>query len=763
MTEHTIAVRELAEFVHRSGDIDYRFTPSPTAIEGIEGHNELYRRRPETYASEYALEKLFHLGPIDLRVRGRADGYDPVEAYVEEIKTTRVSPQDIPSAVTDLHSAQARLYGGLLCEQDLALSQLDIQVCYFNIDSGDEYPQRQCHDRQQLLEFLYTAVSEYARWLELIDAEQSLRDRSIANLAFPHSDYRPGQREMAENVYKCISQRGQLLLQAPTGIGKTAAVIYPAIKALAAGKHDAFAFVTAKIVGARAAEDSLELLQGQGLHLHRLTVTAKERVCFSPGKACHGDDCPFARGYYDRLPAARREAVESHTALTRQTVEQLSRKYEICPYQLATDLLPWMDACIADIHHFYSFYAGIAARMEQRDKPWSVLVDEAHNLPDRARSMFSASLSKSALMAARREAAGKIKKSLDACNRRLLELDKADWLESDFHHLPEAPDALVYALGQFVAVMGEQQNTEAGLLQARPRLQDFYFAAIQFLRVLEDWGDDYRFELQRQPEKKQSLKLSLHCLDASRLLTRRQQLPASVTAFSATVSPAHWVSRDIGFSGSAVYLDIQSPFEPSQLPVTINTAIDTRFRQRSRSVGALAETISAWLAQEPGNVIVYFPSFAYMQQVLSVLEGRLPHRELLIQRPELGDEERSRFLNTLQRQQGVVAFCILGGVFGEGIDLPGDALTSVVIVGVGLPQFNRDTQARRDYLEVTSGQGFEFTYLYPGMQKVWQALGRVIRGPNDRGRALLIDQRYREHAYRNLLPVWWTYSESAEA
>ncbi len=761
MIEISVAVRDLAEFVHRSGDIDFRFTPSPTGLEGIEGHAELARRRPDSYQRELALQRSFECGEFSLLVRGRADGYDAGEGYIEEIKTTRVDPANIPPAVTLLHEAQAKLYGGLLCSEQPEIEALYIQVCYFNIDSGCEDIVRQLYKREHLLAELEQTVSVYVEWMRFIQGLRAQRDASISGLVFPHVEYRAGQREMAETVYKCISQQGQLLLQAPTGIGKTAAVVYPAIKALESGKHDLFAFVTAKTVGARAVEETLRLLQEQGLQLRSLTITAKEKVCFSPGSACHGEDCIYARGYYDRLPTARKDALSGSAGLTRTVIENLAEEHRVCPYQLASDLLAWVDACIADIHHFYSFQAGIAARLESWNKNWSILLDEAHNLPERALGMFSASLSKSDLMGARREASGPVRKALDGCNRQMLALNKLDWQEPDYKQFEAAPTQLVMALTQYVGAMTEQQ-AEAGAAQVgQSRLLEFYFSVLQFLRVLDDWGEDFRFELQRQQADKQSLVVRLQCLDGSRLLAERQQKPLSVTAFSATASPAHWMSNGLGFSVEAVFLPITSPFGESQLSVTLNTRIDTRYRQRDHSLDELTATIGEWLALEQGNCIVYFPSYTYMNQVLERLRPALEQQNLLVQRSGMSEQERADLIDQLRRESGQIAFCILGGVFGEGVDLPGAALSSVVIVGVGLPQFNRDTQNRREYYQSNHGQGFEYTYLYPGMQKVSQALGRVIRGPEDVGRALLIDSRYRDRAYRELLPAWWHYSRES--
>ncbi|MEP5763935.1 MAG: ATP-dependent DNA helicase [Halieaceae bacterium] len=758
MPEYTLAVRHLAEFCHRSGDIDYRFTPSPTGEQGVAGHQQVYQRRGAGYQAEFALETLFSAEDWQLRIRGRADGYDADAGLIEEIKTCRVERASIPPAIEQLHWAQAKIYAALLCRQQDELAQVQVQLTYFNIDSAEEWPQRETLGREQLLAFLEDSVRHYMDWMQLQHAWRLQRDASITALSFPHEEYRPGQRQMAETVYKCIAQSGQLLLQAPTGIGKTAAVLFPALKALAADKHQRIAFVTARTVGRRAAEESLAEMAGQGLLLRRLTVTARERICFSPGKACHGDDCPYASGYYDRLPQALAAAMQE-TRLDREQIEALAQRFTVCPYQLGIDLLPWVDLCIADIHYLYSFNAMISSLFAERQLRWTTLLDEAHNLPQRARDMFSATLAKRELMAAKKQAGGKVKSALERLNRELLQLDKETWQDSDFDSRATPPESLLVSLQRLVAAVVAQQAENPLLLQQQPALLDFYFELLQFQRVLEVYDEDYRFEMTRS-RKQQSLVIRLRCLDASRLLSERQLRPVAVVAFSATVSPPQWVLQELGFAGPAVFQELPSPFSPGQYKIQRNTRLDTRFRARAATLPALAASISEWLRQTPGNCIVYFSAYQYMSDALELLRDAVTERHLCVQQRNWDESSRDDLLETLRSRQDVAAFCILGGVFGEGIDLPGEALRSVVVVGVGLPQFNRERESLRDYYQQKSGLGYEYAYVYPGMQRVSQALGRVIRRESDQGSALLIDPRYADAEYSRLLPPWWEYSEA---
>lgn len=757
MVELGISVGELVAFCHRAGDIDHRFRPSPTGEQGVAGHQRVYRRRGESYLNEYPVTYSHSEGGLRLRLRGRADGFDPAAALVEEIKTCRIAPALIPESVSRMHLAQGRIYAALIAiERDLP--ELEVRLTWFNIDSGRETPLSQSYTRAELEEFLALSLARFSDWLATLATLREQRDRGLRSLAFPHGEFRRGQREIAELVYKCIDQAGELLLEAPTGIGKTAAVLYPALKALATAKHDRIAYITAKTVGRRTAEETLERFRQAGLRVTALSLTAKERICFSPGKACHGDDCRYARGYYDRLPEALAAAID-YPSLRQADIEALARQFDVCPYQLSLDLLPWVDLVIADLHYAYSLTATLASQMLQDGRRWSVLLDEAHNLPERARRMYRASLAKADVMALRRQSPGELGAALDRINRSLLALQRQQWQEPEYDSRPELAPDLQQALTDFVAAAGELMARDAAVLHRQPALLDFYFEILQFLRLADKWGDDFRFELSRG-DGRQSLRVTLNCLDPARLLRERQQLLHSMTAFSATLSPPDWTRKALGLAAGAVFRREASPFSEGQLEVFLATGVDTRFKHRQRSLRLLATTVMAWLRQERGNSIVYFPSYRYLQDCLALmltmdLEDFRPC--LWVQEREQADAGRDRLLQLLKERRDVAALCILGGIFGEGIDLPGEQLTSVVIVGVGLPQFNRDTEQLRTWFQQQHGAGFEYAYLYPGMQKVDQALGRVIRGARDQGRALLIDSRYGDRQYRDLLPPWWSY------
>lgn len=757
MTELSLAVGALVRFCHRSGDIDQRFKAAPTGAQGVAGHQRVYARRAASYRREYAVEYQ-HVEPgLQLTLRGRADGYDPVQGMVEEIKTCRTAPDSIPEPVAQMHMAQGRLYAAIIAAQS-SLAELEVRVTWFNIDTEEEFSRSEHFSAAELAGFLEATLARFGHWLQTLASARQQRDASILALEFPYGGFRSGQREIAELAYKCVHQGGQLLLEAPTGIGKTAAFLFPALKALATGKHDTIIFLTSKTVGRRAAQTALADFASSGFRGTALSLTAKDKICFSPGRACHGDDCPFARSYYDKLPEALYAAIEQRV-LQREDVESIARRFDVCPYELGLDLLPWVDIVIADLHYVYSLTATVGGQQDADGKRWTVLLDEAHNLPGRARGMYSATLAKAAVLQARSSASGDIAKCLSRVNKQFLALQKLPWREPQFHTCESPPQQLLQALLQFTGAVSEVLAQEPSFLQRHRELMEFYFDTLQFLRVAELWGDDFRLQLTRG-DGQQSLCITLNCLDPARLLSLRHQRAHAVLAFSATLSPLPWSRAALGMDEQAVCSRATSPFASTQLRVSLATGIDTRYHQRQRSLGDLTQLLRQWLRETPGNCIVYFPSYRYLQDALALLQpvdAALPSREVWLQTRQQGEQEREQLLQLLEQRQDVVAFCILGGVFGEGIDLPGKRLSSVVVVGIGMPQLNRDTRELQAWYQQRYAAGFEYTFLYPGMQKVDQALGRVVRRIDDSGSALLIDPRYRERQYRQLLPPWWEY------
>jgi DNA excision repair protein ERCC-2 len=635
------------------------------------------------------------------------------------------------------------------------LPAVTVRLTWYQLDSGDEHTLEQHYEAAELAAFLADSLARYAAWLDTVDALAAERDAGIAALAFPHRDYRVGQRRAAELVYRCLDRGGQLLLEAPTGIGKTLAVLYPALKALATGKHDRLVFCTARHTGRRAAEQTLAQLEDGGLAATRLTLTAKERICFSPGKACRPEACPYAVGYYDKLPAARAEGVALRR-LDQPALEALARRHALCPYQLAFDLLPWCDVIIADQHYAFSLGASLGQLALERGERWSLLVDEAHNLPARARDMYSASLNRPLLRAARRAARGRLRRALAAVDGALADLAplNADAGER-VRALDRPPDTVSEALQGLVAAAAALLVERPDVLAVPGPLQDAWFAALSYLRVSEEWDGDYRCDLHLD-DGGEPAALVLNCLDPGRLLARRHDAGHASVAFSATLAPPSWMGERLGFRPDAVWHRCPSPFAPSQLAVTLEPAIDPRYAARAASRDALVARLLAWAGQHPGNCLVFFPSHRYLADCREAIGAGLAGRRLWAQ-PAPGEPPGEDLLALLATARDVLALCVLGSGYSEGIDLPGDQLCSVVVVGPGLPHLSHDTRALEAWFAARGRDGFACACLYPALQRVNQALGRVIRADADRGAALLIDPRFLRAPYRGLLAPHWDY------
>ena len=782
MIESVVAVRELVAFCHRSGDIDQRFQAAPTAADGQRGHREVAARRPTGWEAEVALSYRRNQEGRSLLLRGRADGVDRGAAVVEEIKTCRVDPAGLPGALSRQHLAQGRLYAAMLAQAE-GFPAVTVRLTWYQLDRGEEHSLEQHYEAAELAVFLEDSLARYGAWLDLVAALARERDASIAALAFPHGDYRAGQRRAAELVYRCIDRGGQLLLEAPTGIGKTLAVLYPALKALGTGKHDTVVFCTARHTGRRAAEQTLAQLEDGGLAATRLTLTAKERICFSPGKACRPEECRFARGYYDKLPAARAEALGLRR-LDQPAIEDLGRRHDLCPYQLAFDLLPWCDLVIADLHYPFSLAGSLGQLATERGERWSLLVDEAHNLPARARDMYSARLERGLLRRARRVARGRLRRALAGAEAALAALlPESIEAAAESRPLASPPEAVARALEELGAAAAALLADRPDVLAAPGPLKDAWFAALAYLRVSEAWGDDYRCDLLlaeppappsppdaarageacaggRAPGRPgrpgDSAVLVLNCLDPGRLLGLRHAAWHASVAFSATLAPPAWMGERLGFRADAVWHRCPSPFLPSQLAVTLEPGIDTRYAARAGSRGALVERLLAWARDHPGNCLVFFPSHRYLADCREGIAAGLRDRQLWVQ-PTSGEPAVTDLLALLGEARNTLALAVLGSGYSEGIDLPGEQLCSVVVVGPGLPQLSHDTRALEAWFRARGRDGFACACLYPALQRVNQALGRVVRADADRGAALLIDPRFLAPPYRDLLAPHWEY------
>ncbi len=741
---YTVAVRALCEFTAKQGDLDMRFTPSPTAQEGIAGHAVVQGRRGANYRSEVALEGIWG----DLQVRGRADGYDPDQNLIEEIKTHRGKFSAIPDNHRHLHWAQVRVYGHLLCRQ-LGLEQVNLALVYYDIGSGQETVLRETQDAAALAALFEGLCERFSAWAASEAAHRAARDAGLAGLRFPHADFRPGQRELAENIYRANTSGRCLLAQAPTGIGKTVGSLFPVLKAMPQEKLDKVFFLAAKTPGRRLALDAAESLgAGKVIPLRVLELTARDKACEHPDKACQGDACPLAKGFYDRLPAARAAAAQV-SLLDREALREVGLAHDVCPYYLGSEMARWADMVVGDYNYYFDGGAMLYALALANGWRASVLVDEAHNMVSRARSMYSIELDRNNLRAARANAPEIVKKALERVGRAWTGVDKE--APAPYQVLPELPAKLLDALQNATSTVNDFLAEYPGPLD--PELQRFHFDALGFIRLAESFGEHSLCDLTRAGVRDSTI--SIRNVVPAPYLAPRFAQAASVTLFSATLSPWHYFCDLLGMPADTAWADVASPFSASQLEVHIADGISTRYQHRAASLAPIADLVATQYRERPGNYLAFFSSFDYLEQVLSQLEARHPEVPAWRQERRMSEAERAAFLDRFTHDGRGVGFAVLGGSFGEGIDLPGERLIGAFVATLGLPQVNPVNEQLRERMQAMFGSGYDYTYLYPGMQKVVQAAGRVIRTETDRGVVWLIDDRFGRPDVRTLLPAWW--------
>ncbi len=739
----TVSVKTLCAFAAKAGDLDLRFGPAPSAQEGMAGHRMVQARRGPSYDSEIALASQYER----LHVRGRADGYDPPRGRVEEIKTFRGDFEAIKANHRALHWAQARTYAWMLCERD-ALERIEVALVYLDLGTEKEVVLEEACSREGLREHFKLLCGRFLAWAEQEANHRAQLDEALGALNFPHGEFRAGQRDLAESVYRSAVSGRCLLAQAPTGIGKTVATLFPLLKARPAQKLDKIYFLTAKTSGRAIALNALRTLDRERAPLRVLELTAREKACEDPGRACNGEACPLARGFYDRLPAARSEAVRG-AWLDRAALRRIALAHEVCPYFLAQELVRWSDVIVADYNYYFDSSAFLFALAKEEEWRVAVLVDEAHNLLDRARGMYSAQLEAQAVDAVRGKAPPFIKKVLGQLQRewQLLQRDQVAAYEAR----DEIPERFERALQDAVGTMAEHFTARPD--DAQGLLQQCFFELLRFARLSDSFGKHSVFECALGNDGARSL--AIRNLVPAPFLESRFGDCHSAACFSGTLAPFSFYRDTLGLPHDTATLDVSSPFRSEQLTVRVAMDVSTRFRDRDRSLAALSDIIASQFAARPGNYLAFFSSFDYLASASAAFAERHPGIPAWSQSRGMREVDRDAFLARFATGGQGIGFAVLGGALDEGIDLPGDRLVGAFVASLGLPQYNEPNEVTRERMHALFGDGYEYTYVYPGLQKVVQAAGRVIRSETDAGVLYLLDDRFARDEIRALLPAWW--------
>lgn len=742
--------------VLRSGDLSFEFLSSTRPLDAIRIHQKIQQSRPENYRCEVAVSHQIETDLFKLTIGGRIDGiYQESDgALIEEIKTTTRTLDYVKSHENPIHWGQLKTYAYFYA-LDHDLNEIDTQLTYFQVDTGEIHHVKKHFTLAELEVFFRHLVTVYLQWAETLVRWETLRDKSIGELQFPFAHYRPGQRKMAVDVYRTIKHNGQELIQAATGIGKTMAAIFPAVKAMGEGLTAKIFYLTARTTGRFTAEHAIDELRHARIRLKSLTLTAKDKICFKPDSACSPEECEFARGHFDRVNEAI-NAMFHQDAFTRIAIEQVARDHRVCPFEFSLELSLWADCIICDYNYAFDPRVYLRRFFLEQSGEYTFLIDEAHNLVDRSREMFSAEIFKQPCLDVKRAIRKElppIYKSLGKINSWMIKARKKCDQSAPAYHQKEAPEDLFPLLRGFLK-MTERWLSLNIKTPFREELLDLFFTVSGFMRVAEHYGDSYVTCLEKI---KKDVKLKLFCIDPSVQLGNALTRCKAAIFFSATMTPMDYFKKILGCDAGATGLILPSPFPGENLNALVCDRISTLYRDRDTTKKQVSQVIRTLVSQKTGNYLVFFPSYDYMMMVLEAFQSDCPEVEVIIQVPGMSENQREAFINRFSREnrQTLVGFAVMGGIFGEGIDLVGERLSGAVVVGVGLPGISPENELIRNYFADHHNAGFEYAYQYPGINRVLQAAGRVIRTETDRGVVLLIDQRYGTHRYRSHLPGEW--------
>jgi DNA excision repair protein ERCC-2 len=743
-----IGVRDIVETVFPSGDLQSAFLMRQLAEAGTNAHAKVRASRPDGYLSEVAVSRLVDAPDFPLRINGRIDGVLRAGAAVtiEEIKATLRPVSEITGPLRKAHLAQAKMYAFMYCAEH-SQDRAEISLTYYSLPDAAVKTFSQSSDMAELSSFFHEVVGSFWELLRWDRARIADRDRSCASLPFPFRMLRRGQQELMQAVEEAIVGSSRLFARAATGIGKTMSVLFPSVRALAEGKAARIFYLTARGTARVLAERSMDLLRDGGARLRSVTITAKEQACLLSRTRCDTGDCPYAQGYYDRVGEALR-AARSDGAFTAEAIKTLAHRFSLCPFELSLDLSLSADCIICDYNYLFDPHVSLKRFFAEPRRDSVFLIDEAHNLIERVRSIHSAVLSRKAVLAARRLFVGsgfkEASRDLKAVGDLLASIKKG--LAEEGLRLKAAEDRpreLVELVERARESLGRALSGDRS-----PELLDFHDSLLDFLHAGQSYGETHATIADCTGR---DVAVTLLCLDPSGFIREALDKGRASVCFSATLGPRAYFVPALGGDTDDPFIDIPSPFPPENFLVMIDANVSTRFHQRESTLSRVAQSLVAF-TQPRGNYIAFFPSYAYMAGALRVFRALAPGVRTVVQEKDMSREAREAFLAgfSASPEETLVGFAVLGGIFGEGIDLMGDRLSGVAIAGVGLPAVSPERELMR------GRDGFEGAYAFPGLTRVLQAAGRVIRSETDRGAVLLLDDRYARPFYREHLPREWT-------
>lgn len=757
-----VSVRNLVEFVLRSGDIDNRIAAKDKdAMQlGAKLHRKIQRRMGASYHPEVTLRHVEEFDRFSIQVEGRADGIITEDTvWIDEIKGIFMELKYLTEPVS-VHLAQAKCYACIYAVQE-GLDVIGVQLTYCHMETEEIKRFRQEYERRELEEWFYGLLLEYRKWAAFETEWRELRNQSIRSIEFPYA-YRKGQKELAASVYRTILRKKKLFIQAPTGTGKTIATVFPAVKAVGEELGEKVFYLTAKTITRTAASQAFELLREQGLKYKVITLTAKEKICFCEKAECNPDYCPYAKGHYDRVNDAVYELITSRDDVSRQVLEERARAWKVCPFELGLDVSLWMDGIICDYNYVFDPNAHLKRFFGEGVKgSYLFLIDEAHNLVERGREMYSASLYKEDILRVRRQVKGldgRLAKRLEECNKQMLELKRecgGITVLNSAAHIYLKLLAVMAELERFLEEFQESAVRETAL--------ELYFEVRTFISVYERLDENYTIYAELAEDGR--FLVRLFCVNPAVNLKEYLEKGNSTVFFSATMLPIHYYKELLSTEKDDYAVYAETAFSEDQKLLLQGTDVSSKYSLRGEKMyRRYAEYLYKTATVKQGNYMAFFPSYHFLEQVYEAFlelgeeKGEEKRVQCLVQAPYMSEEAREIFLEGFEeeREGSLMGFCVMGGIFSEGIDLANERLIGAVIVGTGLPQVCRERELLKDYFDGRGVNGFDYAYVYPGMNKVQQSAGRVIRTEEDRGVILLLDERFAERRYRNTFPREWS-------
>lgn len=760
-----ISVRNLVEFILRSGDIDNRIAgmDKDAMLMGGKIHRKIQRQMGAGYHAEVSLKHEILCRGFILSVEGRADGIMETAdgIVVDEIKGIYKELEFLKEPVP-VHLAQAMCYAYIYANQQ-GLSDIGVQMTYCNLETEEIKRFQNVYPYEELERWFLELAGQYEKWARYQISWRKKRNASIKKIEFPFP-YREGQRDLTVSVYRTILRKKKLFIQAPTGVGKTMATVFPAVKAMGEELGEKIFYLTARTITRTVAWQAFDTLKEQALRMKVLVLTAKEKICFCEEADCNPEKCPYAKGHYDRVNDAVYELLTSSDEMSREILEEHARKWKVCPFEMSLDVSTWVDAVICDYNYVFDPNAHLKRFFGESVKgDYLFLIDEAHNLVDRGREMYSASVCKEEVLKVKRlvkMSDPKLVRRLEECNKQMLALKR----ECEEYQILNSVGHIYLKL---IALMGEleQYFEECTDREIRKEVLDFYFQVRMFVNIYERVDENYL--IYSELDGKGHFWIRLFCVNPSACLQEFLEKGNSAVFFSATLLPIHYYKNLLSTSKEDYAVYARSPFDVRRRLLLVGNDVSSKYTSRGEEMyRRYARYLLCMVRAKAGNYMAFFPSYRFMEEVYEAFEillaeqriaGELEEIDYILQSQHMSEEAREIFLENFEeeREGSLIGFCVMGGIFSEGIDLSRDRLIGAAIVGTGLPQVCRERELLKDYFQKQGVRGFDYAYLYPGMNKVLQSAGRVIRTDRDCGVILLLDERFRDYRYQEIFPREW--------